>query len=349
MNREELVKVISKAVCEAVMETAKLADEKDAGSEEIAEEVVAGDSFVATEDTTIGGVEVLEDYFVVVDSVDEDGVVIDIFDEDGEEVEREVSVPFKDFHDFAEKAEYVFVDDEDDDDDEDIDEAMYHGKKISNADYKKIKKNKLRGRTSTGHRKLRGRALAAARRNIKKAQRKSHTASAKHKAAITRKKNRAVNASAKVTEAFDIKAGNMTFSVEEGDILRSVGNTLTVERNGVSIAEGLEISHDFLGRCIIEGVAEDCNGTEECDEKKKVKESKGKKGCTEECGTSKESKVEEGSVLTFRAGKGYVLIKEGSEIPMGNRVRARSMLRKCGVEIGSKQLDEASQGKMVVL
>lgn len=347
MNREELVKVISKAVCEAVMETAKLADEKDAGSEEIEEEVVAGDSFVATEDTTLGDVEVLKDYFVVVDSVDEDGVVIDIFDEDGEEVEREVSVSFEDFHDFAEKAEYIFVDD--DDDDEDIDEAMYHGKKISNAEYKKIKKFKSRGRTATGHKKLRGRALAAARRNIKKAQRKAHTASAKHRAAVTRKKNRAVNASAKVTESFDIKAGNMTFSVEEGDILRSVGNTLTVERNGSNIAEGLEISHDFLGRCIIEGVAEDCKDTEEVDEKKKVKEPEDKKGCTEKCGTSKEGKVEEGSVLTFRAGKGYVLIKEGSEIPMGNRVRARSMLRKCGVEIGSKQLDEASQGKMVVL
>lgn len=62
------------------------------------------------------------------------------------------------------------------------------------------------------------------------------------------------------------------------------------------------------------------------------------------------SNASEGKVLTYNADKGYTLVKEGSELPMGNRLRTRSVLKSMeGIDVTTEQLDKAFDGEVVVL
>ena len=133
----------------------------------------------------------------------------------------------------------------------------------------------------------------------------------------------------------------MNVAVEEGDILVFECNKVTVIREGNVVISGIAVSESFLSRCVDEGVIEgkDCGYDEDEDTDEEAKPADKKDA----------GSVEEGAVLTFRSGKGYILVKEGSEYVMGNRVRARAMLSNQGFNVGARELDRAADGNVVIL
>ena len=146
-----------------------------------------------------------------------------------------------------------------------------------------------------------------------------------------------------------LNINGMNVAVEEGDILVFEGNTVTVIREGNVIVSGISVSESFLSRCVDEGVLEgsECGSEDDTDEEAKPADKKDAGSVDEE--EEKEEEANEGSVLTFCPGKGYILVKEGSEYIMGNRVRARAMLTNEGFNIGAKELDRAADGEAVIL
>lgn len=313
---------------------------EDAGEvEEIVSEDFEDVVFIATEDSDIDGHEVLADELVEVDDEDDGTAVITIYTADGETKEEDIEVSRDALISFTDKAEVVeFEDDQ-------IEEGI---KKIAKAAFKKIKKFKDKGKTATGQKKQRH--LSAARKKAIKAMLKAaHKAGAIKKALKTRKKRakQGFYEESTVKEGFDISTNGMKVSVEEGDIIRlGEDGTISVIRDGKVVIEGIVISENFFERCISEGVLEgkDCKECEDVEEKKKVKESD--EECEEE---ESEEDVEESCILTYKSGKGYVLVKEGSEIPMGNRMRARAFLLNEGYNVSAKDLDKASDGELVTL
>ena len=318
---------------------------EDAGEvEEFVSEDFEDVVFIATEDSDIDGHEVLADELVEVDDEDEDDgtAVITIYTADGETKEEDIEVSRDALISFTDKAEVVeFEDDQ-------IEEGI---KKIAKAAFKKIKKFKDKGKTATGQKKQRH--LSAARKKAIKAMLKAaHKAGAIKKALKTRKKRakQGFYGESTVKEGFDISTNGMKVSVEEGDIIRlGEDGTISVIRDGKAVVEGIVISENFFERCISEGVLEgkDCKECEGVEEKKKVKESE--EECGEEDSEEDEEDVEESCILTYKSGKGYVLVKEGSEIPMGNRMRARAFLLNEGYNVSAKDLDKASDGELVTL
>ena len=315
---------------------------EDAGEvEEIVSEDFEDVVFIATEDSDIDGHEVLVDELVEVDDEDEDDetAVITIYTAEGDPKEENIEVSRDALIDFTDKAEVVeFEDDQ-------IEEGT---KKLSKAEFKKIKKNKAKGRTATGQKKKRH-LSAAVKKAIKVMLKAAHKAGAIKKALKTRMKRakQGLYGESVVKEGFDISTNGMKVSVEEGDIIRlGEDGTISVIRDGKVVIEGIVISENFFERCISEGVLEgkDCKECEDVEEKKKVKESD--EECEEE---ESEEDVEESCILTYKSGKGYVLVKEGSEIPMGNRMRARAFLLNEGYNVSAKDLDKASDGELVTL
>ena len=313
---------------------------EDAGEvEEFVSEDFEDVVFIATEDSDIDGHEVLADELVEVDDEDDGTAVITIYTAEGDPKEEDVEVSRDALISFTDKAEVVeFEDDQ-------IEEGI---KKIAKAAFKKIKKFKDKGKTATGQKKQRH--LSAARKKAIKAMLKAaHKAGAIKKALKTRKKRakQGFYEESTVKEGFDISTNGMKVSVEEGDIIRlAEDGTISVIRDGKVVIEGIVISENFFERCISEGVLEgkDCKECEDVEEKKKVKESD--EECEEE---ESEEDVEESCILTYKSGKGYVLVKEGSEIPMGNRMRARAFLLNEGYNVSAKDLDKASDGELVTL
>ena len=313
---------------------------EDAGDvEEFVSEDFEDVVFIATEDSDIDGHEVLTDELVEVDDEDDETAVITIYTAEGDPKEENIEVSRDALIDFTDKAEVVeFEDDQ-------IEEGI---KKIAKAAFKKIKKFKDKGKTATGQKKQRH--LSAARKKAIKAMLKAaHKAGAIKKALKTRKKRakQGFYEESAVKEGFDISTNGMKVSVEEGDIIRlAEDGTISVIRDGKVVIEGIVISENFFDRCISEGVLEgkDCKECEDVEEKKKVKESD--EECEEE---ESEEDVEESCILTYKSGKGYVLVKEGSEIPMGNRMRARAFLLNEGYNVSAKDLDKASDGELVTL
>ena len=313
---------------------------EDAGEvEEIVSEDFEDVVFIATEDSDIDGHEVLADELVEVDDEDDGTAVITIYTAEGDPKEENIEVSRDALIDFTDKAEVVeFEDDQ-------IEEGI---KKIAKAAFKKIKKFKDKGKTATGQKKQRH--LSAARKKAIKAMLKAaHKAGAIKKALKTRKKRakQGFYEESTVKEGFDISTNGMKVSVEEGDIIRlGEDGTISVIRDGKVVIEGIVISENFFERCISEGVLEgkDCKECEDVEERKKVKESE--EECEEE---ESEEDVEESCILTYKSGKGYVLVKEGSEIPMGNRMRARAFLLNEGYNVSAKDLDKASDGELVTL
>lgn len=323
----DIVNQISEAVSEA-----KKKEVKEEEEEIISEDADLG--FVALEDTSIDGHEVLADEFIEVDDADEDEgtAVITIYDVDGYEKEVEVEVSYDALNDFLDSAD-VFEIEEDD-----ADEAAG----MSKGEFKKTQKMKAKKKTAKGNKK-RKRNTAAQKKAIKAMLKAAHKGGAQKKALKTRKIRAKKgfydgSASGTVKEGFDISTNGMKVSVEEGDVLSMNENgTVSIVREGKTIVEGLEVSENFFDRCISEGVLEgkDCESCKEEDESEEEKK--------------EEEKVEESSILTYKSGKGYVLVKEGSEIPMGNRMRARAFLVSEGYNVRAEDLDNAADGKLVTI
>jgi len=351
---EEKVSEIVSMISESVKEQAKDADKKDAGDVEgILEEVEVSEVYMATADSKIGDVEVKADEFVEIEELDFDNgeAVISVYDEEGEVKNESVTVPFAELEAFSDSAEEVEFDDveegaEEEEDGEEIEEAIHirGGKKIKlTAAQEKLKK-KLKAKKTGKVNKFtikNGKIVRKSAEQIANDKKKSKTFAKrmkKFKAKRKKSMKKAQKFAKKVNDGFDISSNGTKISVEEGDILMMEDGLLSVLREGKPVISGVKVSENFLDRCVAEGVAsEEDEEIEECGDNCK----KGEKG--------EDDKVDEASFLTFKTGKGYVVIKEGKERPIGNRIRARACLRNEGFDITTDMLDRASEGKMVVL
>ena len=310
---------------------------------EVAEEAEAEVVYMATTSWNLGGVDVVVGDFVEVDDIIEGEATITVYDEDGEVKADDVTVSLDDIDDFADNSEIVDVDYEE------MDEAHVSfagGKKHKVTNQQEKMKEKGKGKKFFFRRDADGKwqkvkkNLKALRKNAKK----NFKGAARKKAQKTLKKTRRAN------EGFDINVNGMNVAVEEGDILVFEGNTVTVIREGNVIVSGISVSESFMSRCISEGVLcdEDVEEGKGCidnsDEDEDKAEEEAKPADKKDAGS-----IEEGALLTFRSGKGYVLVREGVETMMGNRVRARAMLTKGGYNVGSRELDKAADGEVVIL
>lgn len=341
--------------------------------EDLTEGAEVNEILMATEDSTIGDVSVAAGEFVEIDEIDVEAgtAVITVYDEDGEVKNDGVEVPVDALDAFEDKAEEVEIDE--------AAETVYSvsegihikgGKKVKFSAAVEKLKAKLKAKKGNGVNKFtiqNGKIVKKSADQIK-ADKKKSKKFAKQMKRFAKKRVKSLKKSAKlnsgtdsgsrkVTEGFDITSEGMTFAAEAGDILSYKDGALSVVREGATILSGLAVDSDFFDKCVAEGVLEgkDCGkGCEEETDEGKTHEGdenpEDGEG-TSECGKGKgkDEEVTEGSVLTYRSDKGYVLVKEGSEIPLGNRIRARGALKNDGILVTSEQLDDAVNGKEVIL
>ena len=367
----------------------RVSDIVSAINEAVNEEQITEDDkfYMATKAGKLGGKDVAEGEYVELEDTG-DGKKATIYDEDGNIKESDVPVDDDEAEAFTSDAEEL-EDDEDDDldegadcencdeqddeeveesteedtDEEDVEEAKVHikgGKKV------KMTKSELRKKKAIAAGKKREgmkwdgkrfvKMTAQEKKRAKLWAKKMHKGTAAAHAKKSQKKAHKIAAgstSGTVTEAFDIHSDSMTFTAEAGDVITMENGMISVVREGKTMIQGLTVSEGFFDRCYEAKVLEAV--TEEVDESAEVNEGEAK---ADECGDApkegaeeekKEEKTDEASILTFKADKGYVLVREGSELPMGNRVRARATLVSEGFNITSAQLDAASKGEMVTL
>lgn len=371
---EERVSDIVSAINEAVNEEQITEDDKfymatkagKLGGKDIAE-----GEYVELEDTEDGKKATIydEDGNIKESDVPVDDDEAEAFTSDAEELEDDED----DEDDVDEGADCENCDEVDDEDveesteedtgEEDVEEAKVHikgGKKV------KMTKSELRKKKAIAAGKKREgmkwdgkrfvKMTAQEKKRAKLWAKKMHKGTAAAHAKKSQKKARKIAAgstSGTVTEAFDIHSDSMTFTAEAGDVITMENGMISVVREGKTMIQGLTVSEGFFDRCYEAKVLEAVN--EEIDESAEVNEGEAK---ADECGDApkegaeeekKEEKTDEASILTFKADKGYVLVREGSELPMGNRVRARATLVSEGFNITSAQLDAASKGEMVTL
>lgn len=352
----DIVNMISEAV-----------DSDNSVTEGVLEEgVEVADVYMATEDTVLGDVTVKAGEFVQIDEIDMDDETISVivYDEEGEVKAEDVEADYDDVEKFAETAEIVDLDDE-----EDVEEAGF-GKQRTMALKKKgfnakdIKlKAKLAAKKAPGKVNKftikNGKIVKKSAEQLANDKKKSKTFGKKMKR-FAKKRAKSFKKNFKkfgAKEGFDITSGDMKFAVEEGDILMFEEGTLSVARGGAEVISGIKVSECFIDRCVSEDVVEEVETSEGC--KKKGKACETDEGCKTECdtdepdetdeGCKKKGKADEAALLTFDSSKGFVMVKEGSEVPMGNRVRARAFLRNQGYNVTSDMLDTASEGKVVTL
>lgn len=200
-------------------------------------------------------------------------------------------------------------------------------------------------------------------------------------------KDGANSGTVRVKEGFDMSINGMKLALEEGDILSVAEGKVTVTRGNKNIVSDAVCDESFITRCIDEGVADkeetvneyavddcitykgsyylvkDVKGTsitlrnKETDEEITVDadEISDDEGFEEGCGKKKpnecarKNKTDEGAVLTYKAGEGYIITESGKERTMGNRARTRAMLVAEGYDISADKLNKAVEGKTVIL
>jgi hypothetical protein len=333
---EERVSSIMEMVSTALEEGCGT-DDKDDDENVLDEEVDVDEIYMATADATLGDVKVAAGEYVEIDEIDieNDTVTITVYDEDGEVTAEAVDVPYEDIKAFEDNAEEVEIDDENE-----VIEAVHikGGKKVKVSAAVEKLRAKLKAKKGNGVNKFtiqNGKIVKKSADQLK-ADKKKSKVFAKQMKKFAKKRSKSLKkahklnsgageGSKKVTEGFDIVANGMTFAAEAGDVISYEDGKITVVREGNTIISGLEVSESFIRNCIAEGVVED-----EEDDKDKVDEGKA-------------------SVLSYKNGKGYVYVKEGSETPLGNRIRARAFLTNEGYTVTSNMLDDAADGKLVVL
>lgn len=342
---EEKVSEIVSMISESVKEQAKDADKKDAGNTDVFEDdeddelIVSEDSkfYVVGDEVTIGDITVSTDQYIEIEDADDGTLILSVYDEDGELIDSDINVTAEDIKDIFAHMEELEVEDDEDVDEAKINKISFKGGKKHKLTPNQIKKKRLAaaGRLKKGFKFVDGKQvkMSAAERRARKKLGKKLAKMGKAK----RKKNllKAKKFAKKVNDGFDISSNGTKISVEEGDILMMEDGLLSVLREGKPVISGVKVSENFLDRCVAEGVASEED--EELEE------------CGDNCKKGEDDKVDEASFLTFKAGKGYVVIKEGTERPIGNRIRARACLRNEGFDITTDMLDRASEGKMVVL
>jgi hypothetical protein len=358
-----IVSMISKTIDEGAEEDEK--DEKNVTEEDEEDELVEGanvdEILMATSDITLGDTSVAAGEFVEIDEIDAESgtVVITVYDEDGEVKADGVEITSSDLNTLEDNSEEVEVDEEA--------QTIYTvsegihikgGKKVKVSAAVEKLKAKLKAKKGNGVNKFtiqNGKIVKKSADQIKADKKKSKKFAkqmkrfAKKRVKSLKKSNKinsgADSGSAKVTEGFDIKSEGMTFAVEAGDVISYKDGKISIVREGTTILSGLAVDGDFIGKCIAESVAEACDSEDDDNENPDESGS--------ECGSGKDDKdddgVKEGAILTYRSNKGYCLVREGAEIPLGNRIRARGALKNEGLLVTSEQLDRAVNGEEVIL
>lgn len=324
---------------------------------DVDEEVVVEDSqiYMATAEATIGGKKVSEGEYV---EFEDDSATI--YDSDGEIKEEGIAVTSEEKKAFLANAEELpdddedyFEDDEDleegcssEDDDEEVEEDVSKVK-VKNGKKVKLSKNQLKAKRLRASGKLKkgyklsadGKIvkMTAAEKKARKALGKklSKKGKAQRKRSLAKAQKIAAGVqSGSVKEGFDITSGGFKLALEEGDELRLENNLISVIREGKVFISGIEVHEGFLQNCIDEGVIVLKESTEE-----PVSEGE----------SSEDEDIKEAALLTFRSNSGYVLVREGKELPMGNRIRARATLISEGFQVSSDLLDKAASGEVVTL
>ena len=336
----EIVDMISEAVDESGCGKKKRCQSSEGcGSDEMLDEEVDVDEvYMATEDITVGGVQVYAGEYVEIDEIDleNDTITVTIYDVDGEVKEEEIDVPVDDIKEFEDSAEMVEVDENGE-----LCEAVHikNGKKVKVSAAVEKLRAKLKAKKGSGVNKFtikNGKIVKKSAEQLKADKKKSKVFAkqmkkfAKKRAKSLKKFNKlnsgAGSGSVVVKEGFDITSDGMVFAVESGDIITLEEGKITVIREGATLIKGLAVSESFIETCISEGVCE-----------------------PKDCKDDEEDKVDEAALLTFKSDKGFVLVKEGAEIPMGNRIRTRAFLKNEGFNVTSVMLDKASEGEVVTL
>lgn len=305
--------------------------------DDIIEEVDVSDIYMATDDTTIGSVSVAAGEYVEIDEIDfdNDTVTITVYDADGEVKADGVDVPLGDINTFEEYAEEVEIDEE-----AEVIEAVHikGGKKVKVSAAVEKLRAKLKAKKGNGVNKftIKNGKIVKKSADQLAADKKKSKVFAKQMKKFAKKRSKSLKKAAKlnagkcsgskkVCEGFDITSGNMTFAVEAGDVISYENGAISVVREGNTIVSGLEVSEGFIEKCVSEGVLE----ADQVSESDPVSES--------------------ASLLTYKSDKGYILVKEGSEVPLGNRIRARGHLMNEGYTVTSEMLDKAADGEVVTL
>ena len=348
---------IVEMISESVDEACENCDEED-------EEVTEGTFYFSAGDATLGGMDIAEGEYVEVEEDEDGNFYVNIYDEDGELKSEGIVVSEDDINAFLENAEELS-------DDEDVEEAPIKKFKVQNGKKVKLSKNqiikqklKARGKLKKGYKVVNGKQvkMTAAERMARKKLGKKLAKKGKAKRLKSLKKARQLAAGSDsgtctVKEGFDISVNGMKLSLEEGDEIKFEDGKITVYRDGNVIFSEVQVSESFMDKCFEEQVLEKkCNEDDDEDEEDDVEVEAGEEEDPEDSDdTEDEDKdleecgVKEGALLTFKSNKGYVLVSEGVELPMGNRIRARATLTSKGYNVTPDMLDRASNGKVVVL
>lgn len=332
---ERKVDAISRLVAECIDEAAKgkkcencnEEDDGDAGFVDYDEEDEAADLFYVTDDTTLSGINLTAGQYVEVYDYGDDSATVSILDEDGGTVAVSVTVDADELSDFIENhAEEIEFDDE----------GALVGEAVSKFRFRNGKKVKVDRQVAMKNQKAAGKKYFFKRTKdgkivkIKKTQKMikkwAKAAKKNFKGAARKKAQKFAAKSRKVNSGFDIQSSGMKVALQEGDeIIFNEDSTIDVIREGSKIVSGISVSESFFDRCVSEGVIED-NDSEDVEEK-----------------------TDEAAILTYENGRGYVVVKEGSKIALGNRMRARAFLTNEGYTFSSKELDDAAEGNLVTL
>lgn len=324
---------------------------------------------------SVSDVDLEEDDFIEITELDfeNDLVIVNVYDTEGEIQEEDIEVSFDELSKLEELGSIVAVDDSvmDATDVEDDDLVYEAGKisfkggkkhKISAALLKLKEKAKVKGDKFMVKNGKIVKKTAAQIKAFKKAGKRLKKFAGKGKALKNAMKARKANAGAQsgtVREGFDVLAKGMTIALEAGDRISIEEGMLTVKRNDSVVVSGVSVDENFFDKCIEGEVLEACKKKAKCAESDDDYEDDYDDYDEEDmddyddedesCKRKGKQKADEASILSFKAGSGYVLLREGKEIPMGNRVRARSFLRNEGYVVSSDMMDNASKGKLVTL
>ena len=127
---------------------------------------------------------------------------------------------------------------------------------------------------------------------------------------------------------------------------------LSLIRDGECLIDGIEVEDDIIEEFVSEGVVSDEEATDEEIFPEDGAETEDEDENTDEDGenTDEDGEIlDEAHMLTHTVDSGYLLIREGKEIPLGNRIRARSFLEKNGYRVTKDMLDEAYEGSFIAL
>ena len=320
--------------------------------EAIDEDIFVDEIYLVNTDSTVGGVDLVEGDFVEIDEIDMDTetVTVTIYDSEGEIKSEAVELGYSDFDVFcsSDAVEPVELGDEEGEDEELMEaKKVVRGGKIVTLKAAVVKiKNKLKKKNAgSGPNKFTVKAGKIVRKTsdeIRNAKKKGIAFGKKMKH-FAKKRLKSFNKGKKfhqkASEGFDVVANGMKIAVEEGDVLTVEEGLMSVVRDGKTLVEGVHVDDSFLTKCIEEGVLSDIATMIDEEETAEVAE-------VTEVEEVAETVAE---MLTYKPSKGYVLVKEGSEVPMGNRVRTRAFLKTQGVEVSADMLDRASTGEMVIL